>query len=123
MKNLISIIEKANQKEKTELYKQHLINSGNIFLSLNEYKNLFLEIGLKLDLKNHCTHKYYNVANEQKFLHCTTDLTDETGKGFANIYGKFYKEEIKNNTQKYKRLREIRNTYFTQLKTGHILDI
>jgi hypothetical protein len=118
-----NFIYKQTQKAFTEDEKKRLINSGMIFLSLENYKNLLLTFGLKLETKGAL--KYYNNLNPHlgQWLECAADAIDETNFSYANIYGKFYQEEIKKRTQNYLNFKEFRNTYFTQLKTGHLINI
>jgi hypothetical protein len=114
---------KEEQKIKTELRKQHLINSGIKFVNIQEYENMLLMFGLKLVIKDSL--KYYNTMNSHlgAWLECTPEAIDETNFSFANINGKFYKEEIKRESQKYLNFRQFRRNYFTQLKTGHLIEI
>jgi hypothetical protein len=120
MKNLI---KKQTQLAYTNDEKNRLINNGMIFLSLENYKQLLLTFGLKLETKG--AHKYYNTMNSHLgyWLECSANAIDEINKGYANIYGKFYQEEINNETEKYLEFRKFRNTYFTQLKSGHLINI
>ena len=97
-----------------------MLNSGMIFLSLENYKNELLKFGLRFEINL----KYYNNLNSTgSFLSASIDAIDETNFSYANIYGKFYQEEIKKETQKYFNFLEFRNTYFTQLKSGHLINL
>lgn len=116
--NIYKLIQKGN----TEKEKKRLLSSGMVFLSLENYKKMLLDnFNLKLNTKDAL--KYYNNLNQNigEWLECSADAIDETNHSYANIYGKFYQEEIKKQTKKYNDFREFRNTYFTQLKTGHLI--
>ena len=111
---------KEEQKIKTELEKQRLLKSGMQFVSLEEYKKMVESFGLKLVIMD----KYYNNLNDfGSWLECMVDAEDETKKSYANVYGKFYQEEIQKRTKKYLEFKEFRNTFFTQLPTKHLINI
>lgn len=111
---------KQEQKIKTELEKQRILKQGYVFLSLEEYKKELLKFGLRFEINL----KYYNTLNDTgSFLHASIDAIDETNFSYANIYGKFYQEETKKETQKYKDFREFRQTYFTELKSKHLVNL
>jgi hypothetical protein len=118
-----NFIYKQTQKSFTEDEKNRLLKAGMIFLSLDQYKKMLFTFGLRLETKN--THKYYNNLNPHigSWLECGPEAIDETGFSFANIYGKFYQEERNKETQKYKDFREFRQNYFTQLKSGHLINL
>lgn len=111
---------KEEQKIKTELEKQRMLKQGYTFLSLENYKNELLKFGLKFEINL----KYYNTLNASgSFLSASINAIDETNFSYANICGKFYQEEIKKETQKYKEFREFRQNYFTELKSGHLINL
>ena len=118
-----NFIYKQTQKAFTEDEKKRLINCGMMFLSLEDYKKMLLTFGLKLETKGSL--KYYNTMNSHLgyWLECSADAIDEKNISFANITGKFYQEEINKETQKYLDFREFRQNYFTQLKSGHLINI
>ena len=91
-----------------------------IFISLENYKNMLQSFGLKLVING----KYYNTSNSfGTWLQADAGAEDEKNHSYANIYGKFYQEEIKKETEKYRLFREFRNTYFSELKSGHLIEI
>ena len=109
---------KEEQKINTEFEKQRLINSGMVFLNIEDYKELLSTFGLKFEIIG----KYYNTANYfGKWLECMCDAIDDTKKSYANIYGNFYQNEIKKETKKYLEFRKFRQNYFSQLKSGHLV--
>lgn len=112
-----------DKKIETLNRKNDLISQGWKFVTLENYKELLKTFGLKLD--NSTKHLYYNTSNRHLgyWLECSIDAIDETNKGFANIYGVFYNEQIKNRTELYLEFKQFRNTYFTQLNSGHLICI
>lgn len=107
-------VEKAN----TLLEIQRLKDAGMEQITLNEYRNMLLELGLKLKLSGDYVLKYYNTMNEHHYLECTTTAVDQTGHSFCNIKSKVYYSPLM-----MERIRKFRQTYFTTLKSGHILTI
>lgn len=118
-----NFIYKQTQKAYTTDEKNRLIKNGMFFLSLEDYKKMLLTFGLRLETKGAL--KYYNTMNSHLgyWLECSADAIDETNISFANIYGKFYQEQRNKETNIYLDFREFRQKYFTQLKSGHLINI
>jgi hypothetical protein len=112
-----------NPKIETINRKNDLIKQGWNFVTLETYKEILSTFGLKLD--NNSKHLYYNNLNRKlgNWLECSIDAIDETNKGFANIYGTFYNNHAMKRTDIYIEFKKFRNTYFTELKTGHLICI
>lgn len=116
---------KEEQKIRTGLRKNHLISKGVQFISLSEYENKLFDFGLKLITKG--AYKYYNNMNDINsnghWLECSAEAVDELNISFANTKGIFYQNEREKNTFLYNQFREFRQNYFTQLKSGHLVQI
>jgi hypothetical protein len=112
-----------DKKIETLNRKNDLISQGWKFVTLENYKELLKTFGLKLDISS--KHLYYNNYNENlgNWLDCSIDAIDKTSKSFANVYGVFYNEQTKNKTELYLEFDKFRDTYFTELKTGHLICI
>ena len=116
---------KEEQKIRTEARKQRLISKGVQFISLAEYEKKLFDFGLRLITKG--AYKYYNNMNNMDshghWLECSAEAVDELNISFANIKGKFYQNEREKDTFIYNQFREFRRNYFTQLKSGHLVQI
>ena len=115
---------KVYEVSETEKEILRMTESGMNKLSLLDYSDILLRIGLKLDLRtNNYLLKYFNTSNKQNFLCATTTAIDSTCHSCFNINIDFYKNEILKRTDNYYTLRQFRNKYFCVLKSGHILTI
>lgn len=112
------------QEFETKKTVQNMIDSGMQLISEQEYKDRLKNFGLKLDEdKQNCFFLYYNTSNEFKSLEVSTTVLDKNGYSFANIYGNFYQNEIKKETEIYSNWKIFRNTYFCLYKGKFILSI
>lgn len=113
-----------NIKESTKKEVSRLLELGVIKVSLEELKSFYNEIGLTIcmDEKNYLL-KYVNSSNKNTYLEATTSALDSNNICCFNIDGVWYKDNVLKQTEKYMRLKEIRNTYFCVLKSNHILTI
>ncbi len=119
------MITTKHQISETEKEILRMTESGMIKLSLSDYSNMLLDMGLKLDLQTDSyLFKYYNTSNKYCFLCATTSPIELTSKySCFNIHSNFYKNEILKRTDKYYTLKHFRNNYFCVLPSMHILTI
>lgn len=72
------------EREKTERYRQIMLNEGREELSKEEFLKRLEELNYKID--NSCTFNYYNNYNEHHYLARSMSYTDKkTGQSYAHF--------------------------------------
>ena len=98
---------------------------NKIYLNYNEFNKALKQLfNLEIDKDTICTYMdtYKQNINQYSYknpLVFTCTYKDETGKGWANIYGRFYKEHTTKKTQIFREFKEFINTYSTTIKKGN----
>lgn len=102
-----------------------MLEQGREQLSVDNFCVFFKTVfDLKVQLDpNGRLLKYYNVGNDNHYLHATTTATSSDGHGWANVYGHYYQAHTKPCTDLHKQFKEARNRYFAVMNSGHILEL
>lgn len=107
---------KKQQRVNTLDYIKKDIDPYATKISIQEMDSLLNTIGLYIDYNE--SWQYYNTSNEKNFLCYDLHVyCKKSKKHWCNIYSDWYKENInKGYTETYRRLKEIRNNYYSIYK-------